>query len=154
MKTKLALLCALCALCSMITGCLFFPDGKTVTVVDMNGAPVKDCSVVAVESNIVWNNRAGIYQTNEQGKVKIPYHSLIEYFAGKEGYRISTKESVEKDVRIVLYERNRILPMQTKTMRVRFSDWITPSALEQLRKNPEFENWLKYSRNTLFVIEK
>lgn len=153
MKRKLALLCALCALCSTITGCLFF-DSKTVTVVDMNGAPVKDCSVVAVESNIAWNNRAGLYRTGKDGTATIPYHFQIEYFAGKEGYRISTKGSAEKDVQIVLYERNKFLPMQKKTMRMRFIDQITPAALEQLRKNPEFENWLKYSRNTLFVIEK
>lgn len=153
MKKKLFLLCALCVLCSWITGCCFM-GGKNISVVDMSGQPVGDCLVVAVESNIAWNNRAGLYQTGKDGTATIPYHSQIEYFAGKEGYRISTKESAEKDVQIVLYERNKFLPMQKKAVRIKFTDQLTPSALEQLRKDPEFENWLKYSRNTLFVIEK
>lgn len=153
MKMKLFLLCALCVLCSWITGCCFM-DGKNICVVDMSGQPVGDCFVVAVESNIALNNRAGIYQTNEQGKVKIPYHSLIRYFAGKEGYRISIKHSAEKEVRIVLYERNKILPMQTSTAKTKFTDQITPAALKQLEKDPKFHDWLQYSRNTFSVMEK
>ena len=93
----------------LLSGCCF--SGKTVTVVDVNGMPVADCPVVAVENNIAWNNRAGLYRTDRHGSVNIPFHSLLYYFAGKEGYRISIKQSAEKAVRITLYERNKFLPM-------------------------------------------
>ena len=152
MKIQLFLLCTLCIICSGIAGCCF--SGKTVTVVDVNGMPVADCPVVAVENNIAWNNRAGLYRTDRHGSVNIPFHSLLYYFAGKEGYRISIKQSAEKDVRIVLYERNKILPMQRFATKTKFTDQITPAALEQLEKNPEFHNWLRYSRNTFSVMEE
>lgn len=153
MKIQLSLLCTLCIICSGITGCCF-SGGKNICVVDMTGHPVDHCFVVAVESNIAINNRAGIYHTDKQGNVKIPYHSQIRYFAGKEGYRISIRNSAGKDVRIVLYERNKILPMQKFATKTKFTDQITPAALEQLEKDPEFHNWLRYSRNTFSVMEK
>lgn len=136
----------------LLSGCCF--SGKTVTVVDVNGMPVADCPVVAMENNIVWNNRAGLYRTDRHGSVNIPFHSLLYYFAGKEGYRISIKESAEKAVRITLYERNKILPMHFSSSRENFTEWITPRALKQLEKHPDFPDWLLYSRNTLFVMEK
>lgn len=94
-----------------LTGCL--NPSKTVHVIDSKGESMKQCMVLAVESNMLYPNKIGIFYTDDKGQVQIPYHGQVLYYAGKEQYQISTVGSAKQQVNIILYNKNQALPDYT-----------------------------------------
>ena len=94
-----------------LTGCL--NSSKTIYIRDSKGEPIKQCMVLAVESNMFFPNKKGIFYTDHKGQAQIPYHGQILYYAGKEQYKISLIASAEKQVDITIYNETQVFPDNT-----------------------------------------
>ncbi len=98
------------AILIMVTlmGC--FGNSKTIFIKDSGGIAIDDCMVLAVESNIFPGNQQGVFYTDHDGKVQIPYHGQILYYAGKPQYKLSFKASVKNQENITIYREAQTLP--------------------------------------------
>ena len=94
-----------------LTGCL--NSSKTIYIRDSQGEAVKECMVLAVESNMLYPNQKGIFYSDDKGQVLIPYHGNVLYYAGKEQYKISLIASAEKQVDITIYNETQTFPDNT-----------------------------------------
>lgn len=91
-----------------MTGCL--NSSKTIYIRDSQGEAVKQCMVLAVESNMLYPNKKGIFYSDDKGQVLIPYHGNVLYYAGKEQYKITLIGSAKKQVDITIYNETQTLP--------------------------------------------
>ena len=89
-----------------LTGCA----PKLIYLRDSAGNAIAQGMVLAVESNIFWPNQIGIFYSNHNGQVKIPYHWQVSYYAGKESFKISWIATAEEQVVLTLYQETQTLP--------------------------------------------
>ena len=137
-----------------LTFCIFLLSGcastKKVAFVDSRGDPVGRCYVFVSQENILYPNSRELLVADEKGRIEIPYRGLVRFYAGKEGFFISTFALVgEANVRAVIYSPKDKIPahgMRTKITKP------PEEFLEIGKRSPEAKNWIKYVTATPFVI--
>lgn len=130
---------------SLLSGCA---STKKVIFVDAAGVPVDNCSVFVRQENMLYPNSTDFFMTGKDGVVTISRVGLLRFYAGKEGYFISSFALVgAADVRCVLHPLNDRKPTRHLP---RFSI-PQRELMETAKDRPEAKTWIAYAASAPVV---
>jgi len=121
---------------------------REMTLVDSAGRPIPRGYVFARQENILYPNSSGLFVADENGTIRISWHGMVRFYAGKEGFLISSFALArEERVRVVIYSLADKIPRKSRTG---FGE--LPEEIINIDKtSPEAEKWVKYVAATPII---